>query len=344
LLRELVRILGRYLRAIFFGWLSGIARILRRCRWRRRADREDRIGERGFSRTPCAPVSRRIYRRPDPLLYSQSYLMAQGLGVTWDNPDIQLLRDGFPVSSHDLIADEEYEVAITVWNGSNEAPVAGLPVKVSYLDFGIGALRIPIEETTVNLPVRGAPGHPATARVNWRTPSTPGHYCLLAELVWADDANPANNVGQENTRVVAATSPATFELAVRNAGKVERQIWLEADAYALPALPLCEPTDAKGEVVELDWLEEDERRRQEQRRRRGRREEALAQHRRDRFPLPEGWTVRFGDQKPLLGADEERLIPIEIEPTAEFHGRRPINLNAFTDSGPLGGVTIYVER
>src|SRR5688572_16425199 len=29
-----------------------------------------------------------IHKRPDPLLYSQFFLMAQGLAVTWDNPDI----------------------------------------------------------------------------------------------------------------------------------------------------------------------------------------------------------------------------------------------------------------
>lgn len=343
-LRDLPRVLLRYLKALLYGWIVGLARLIRRCRWRRRAAREDRIGERGFSHVHCAPVPERIYRRPDPLIYSQQQLMAEGLGVTWDNPDIQLLRGGVPVSSSELVADEEYEVEITVWNGSTEAPAAGLPVRLSYLDFGIGAAALPVGETTVDLPVKGAPGHPATASLAWRTPPTPGHYCLRAELVWIDDANPANNVGQENTDVVAASSPARFDLTVRNTEKRRRRLRLEADAYTPPPLPPCSEEEQGPDREERDWPEENERRREARRQRRCRKRDTLARHERSRFPIPDGWTVRFDDPEPVLGAEETRKIAVEIEPPPEFMGSQPINVNAFAETGPAGGVTVYVER
>src|SRR5438270_10417493 len=50
-----------------------------------------------------------IRRKPDPCLYSQSYLMQQGIPVTWDNPDIQLIEeDGTPVDSSQLLPDHPY--------------------------------------------------------------------------------------------------------------------------------------------------------------------------------------------------------------------------------------------
>ena len=52
--------------------------------------------------------------RPDPLIYSQPYLMAQGLAVTWDNPDIELFEDGVAVSSSALKPDHPYEVQVRV--------------------------------------------------------------------------------------------------------------------------------------------------------------------------------------------------------------------------------------
>ena len=42
------------------------------------------------------------YKRPDPMIYSQFYLLSKGLAVTWDNPDIQLFDGTTAVSSHDL--------------------------------------------------------------------------------------------------------------------------------------------------------------------------------------------------------------------------------------------------
>ncbi len=42
----------------------------------------------------CQPVSSDIYRRPDPLIYDQYYLMAQGIAVSWDNPDIHVEQNG----------------------------------------------------------------------------------------------------------------------------------------------------------------------------------------------------------------------------------------------------------
>src|SRR4029453_14367154 len=47
------------------------------------------IGNRG---APRVTIPADIYKRPDPLIYSREWLIAQGMGVTWDNPDIQLVQ------------------------------------------------------------------------------------------------------------------------------------------------------------------------------------------------------------------------------------------------------------
>ena len=166
------------------------------------------------------------------MIYDQYYLMAQGLAVTWDNPDIQIYDLlGNVVSAYGLSTDTEYQVKVRVWNNSYGAPAAGLPVHLSYLSFGIGIVSNPVAATTVNLGVKGSPRCPVIAPFLWRTPTIPGHYCLQALLVWPDDANPANNLGQKNTQVGTMLSPAVFSIPVHNGASVPRRFEIEADMY-----------------------------------------------------------------------------------------------------------------
>jgi len=160
------------------------------------------------------------YRQPDPMIYSQQFLQQQGLAVTWDNPDIHIelaTNPGVPVDAHFLHPDTDYLVIARVWNGSTTAPAPGLPVKVSYLEFGVATVRHDVGLTAVDLPVKGTGGCPAFATVPWHTPAAAGHYCLQVELLWDDDAEPGNNLGQSNTDVKALNSPhAAFTFPVRN--------------------------------------------------------------------------------------------------------------------------------
>src|ERR1043165_3919071 len=142
--------------------------------------------------------------------------MSMGLAVTWDNPDIQLFRGGVPVSPSDLQPATDYEVRIKVWNGSYDAPAIGLTVELSFLSFGIGLTSTAVGSDTIDLGPKVSATAPAFASITWKTPPTPGHYCLQARLVWPDDANPSNNMGQKNTQVVQAHSPAVVDFAVRN--------------------------------------------------------------------------------------------------------------------------------
>jgi hypothetical protein len=172
-----------------------------------------------------------VYKRPDPMIYSQEFLRAHGLAVTWDNPDIWVETiapgdqpSGVIVPSHDLVADTEYFVVAHIWNGSTDAPAIGLPVHYSFLSFGIGGASNPIGVTHVDLPAKGVAGCPAFAQMKWRTPAKPGHYCLQVRLVWPDDAQPGNNMGQKNTDVKALNSPrAAFTFPVRNDSRARRR-------------------------------------------------------------------------------------------------------------------------
>jgi len=266
------------------------------------------------------------------MIYSQSFLMAQGLAVTWDNPDIHLEKAGVQVASDKIEANTDYEIVARVWNGSPLAPAVGLPVRFSFIDFGIGGVTLPIGETTIDLPVNGAPGHPAFARMSWRTPSTPGHYCLRVELIWADDANPANNVGQENLTVSALNSPrAVFTLPVRNEARTRRNYRMAADAYEIPEPPPCSK-ERPGEAPTLTREEADRHK-----------AAAVARHGLARFALPADWRVTIEPEEFVLAPGAERMVSIDITAPDGFEGRQAINIAALVGTQSVGGATVVVH-
>jgi hypothetical protein len=282
--------------------------------------------------------------RPDPLLYSQPYLTSKGLAVTWDNPDIQLYENGTPIPSHSLHPNHEYEVRVRIWNGSFDAPAIGLRVALSYLSFGIATTSIPIGTTEVDLGAKGTINNPAFASFNWRTPREAGHYCLQARLDWADDANPDNNLGQENVQVGSFASPVRFSFRVRNVASVARDIAFEIDAYALPTQPPCQGRDdarfGRQERFGSRLAES-----------RARWAWALEVQSRERYPVPEGWSVTIEPPNINLAAGAEAIVDVVIEARdATLRDPRPFNIHGFaidpSSEGRrhIGGVTLVVSR
>jgi hypothetical protein len=273
-------------------------------------------------------MSHPAFKVPDPLIYSQEYLMSLGLGVTWDNPDIVLRTIttdenvlSVDVPSSALQPDTEYEIVAQIWNGSPDAPVVDLPVSFSYLAFGIGTESFPITDPQqpvfVTLGVKGGPNHPAFAVAKWRTPSAPGHYCIQVKLDPVSDANYGNNVGQENTQVVAAQSLAELTFPLRNNTGQQAMIRLEADTYVLPDLPACgrngKPAfDPKTHAPAL-------------------------------YPVPPGWLVDINPTNLLMEPEQEQVIEVRIESPPGFAGTQAFNINAFTDWRFVGGVTLRVD-
>jgi hypothetical protein len=346
-LRRLLNEILRLLYGLVIGWLVGFIRLLEDLA--RRGRHQDELRRQGHRYKRCQVIPPDVYKRPDPLIYSQQYLMSQGLAVTWDNPDIQLydVAAGFvPVSSHELKAATEYEIRATIYNGSTDAPAIGMPVDFSYLSFGIATTSTAIGTTSVDLQVRGAPGHPATAAMRWTTPPTPGHYCIQVNLVWADDANPANNLGQENTDVGAAHSPAVFTFPVGNPGPTPQHLRLLPDAYTLP------------QPIDCDELERWKKQQKEQKGRdKGRGDgtqdgsqeewcrELWRRHARDAFSVPTGWDIQITPPELNLAPATEQTVTVSVEPPAGFSGSEAININAVDDLDKLvGGVTLYVTR
>ena len=261
--------------------------------------------------------------------------MAQGLAVTWDNPDIEIF-DGGALVAGPLQPNHSYRIRVRVWNGSYDAPAVGVGIELSYLSFGAQTVSHPIASGSLNLGAKGTIDCPAFAEFDWTTPADGGHFCLQARLVWTDDANPDNNLGQKNINIAAAASPAVFKLTVRNQASVPRRFALEADAYALPQLPPCR--------------EEGERpptRLQESRARwaKAKREQGYGQ-----FPLPEDWTVVISPQQFGLEPREEREIDVAIEPKdPAFRGAKTFNVHVFAadEKSParlLGGVTLTATK
>jgi len=318
-----------YLAVLVFLGLIGLVRfaqgILRK--WCAKAFGDPKgTGSAGHPPSKGIRLPPHTYKRPDPMIYSQSYLMAKGLGVTWDNPDIGLFDGSVPVSSANLSAGKSYIISAAIWNGSVDAPAVNLLVRFSYLSFGAGTIRNFIGETFVDVPVKGATGLPAAAKHVWTTPAVPAHYCIQVELVWPDDANPDNNVGQENVNVQKLNSPnATFEFALRNDSGFRRRLDLRADSYQLPGKPAC-PDPKHGQTHP------------------GGSRDPYAVHRRGLHPVPEGWQLVFTPADSiLLGPEEERAVSVKVTAPDGFVGRQAINVNAFDGEDLVGGATLYAE-
>ena len=344
-LRGVLRLILALLRAVLIGWAAGLSWMLRMLRvlwerlraWLAKSERERRKTD-----DRCVTVRHPSIRQPDPLIYSQTYFMSLGLAVTWDNPDMQLYKGGVPVSSADLQPGTEYNLVARVWNGSTDAPVIDMPVRFTLHGFGIATAGDPIGDTKVDLGVKGGPGCPAFATITWTTPATPGHYCIKANLDWGDDANPNNNLGQENTNVVATASPAQTAFRLRNDDRERRRRYrFEVDAYTLPEREPCGRTPDRG-------------RRDGNGRKIPERDAAAvglidvpahvaARHGRADHAIPPGWTVEITPEEVTLGPQQESDIAFVVDPPAGFHGQKRFNVNAFDEVGFVGGVTIVVE-
>jgi hypothetical protein len=311
-----------YLAVSCAATVRGVVLLLRECIRRRKRPRHP---------VRAQTIPDWAFRQPDPLIYSQEWLRSQGLAVTWKNPDVQLYlasNPAVPVDSNTLLPDTKYRIVAQVWNGSLHAPVAQLPVNVSYLDFGIGGVSVPIATTTVDLPVKGAAGTPALAKVDWHTPKTPGHYCIRVRLDWPYDANLKNNMGQHNVDVKPLNSPkATFIVPVRNERRGRLTLRLEVDAYELGKPAPCPPADHEPVPPEE------------------RHEPTFAVHGIGRHPLPPGWTVETSDSLDefVLGPGASRDVTITLVAPSGFKGRQAANVNALAGTVLIGGVTLIAE-
>jgi hypothetical protein len=277
----------------------------------------------------CVPINHPNFKRPDPLIYDQYYLMGLGLAVSWQNPDIKILQGGVPVaSSYDLQPGTKYTIRARIWNASTDAVCGGMPVFFSYLSFGVGTQSNPIGQTSVNLGAKGSASCPVYAEMEWTTPSAPGHYCIQVSFDWPDDLNPFNNLGQENTQVVPAHSPGVFTFALRNVGGEPRDFRFAPDTFAIEPPPPCSDPRRNGKVA-LD---------------RGVSTLARLRNSRTANPLPADWQVTFTPAAPSLSPGEQIDIQVTVTPPNSFHGQQPINIHTFSGPDLIGGVTISLQR
>jgi hypothetical protein len=305
-----------FVRIILYGWVIALWELLKLlCEWRPKLPHGEPHPP---TPTTCVEVDHPAFVRPDPLLYSQRYLLAHGLAVTYDNPDITLALAGVPVSSHELEPGKTYDVTARIWNNSLEAPVVAMPVHLSFLDFGVGNEPIPIGSGTVNVGVKGSASQPGFVTIPWTTPPTPGHYCLQVLLDPVDDLDVTNNLGQENTDVVKASSPAEFSFTLRNDTKRTRRYRFEVDAYVILALVPCSAV--------------------------ARTPDFRNRHRRENHPVPPGFVIKINPETPVLGPDDAVVVKVLITPPGAFVGRQPVNVNVFHEGGFAGGVTLTVTK
>ena len=213
----------------------------------------------------------------------------------------------------------------------------GMEVSISYLDFGIGVVSVPIGVTQIDLGVKGGPGCPAFATMPWRSPSAPGHYCLQVGFEWFDDANPLNNLGQENLVVGRASSPAEFGFTLGNRSADARTFAFEVDTYELRRPSPCQPTRQRTDAG----------RRVTKPRTRSTQpdvpDDVRARHRRADHPIPPGWSIRFDPDRPALAPDESTTVTVWIEPPTGFIGSQRFNVHGVDGDFLAGGITLVVE-
>ena len=329
-LRLVGQIARHVLKTLAYGWIFDFADIVKRlveALHRFLAYMKLPHADRDEAHTKCDTIDNPAMHRPDPCIYSQEYLTKLGMAITWDNPDIAIRKGGVQVPEHALEPDTDYEIEATIWNNSYEAPAVGLKVAASFLSFGVATLSHPVGHTFVNLGVKGGVNHPALARMPWRTPAAPGHYCIQVNLDWIDDVNPGNNMGQNNVDLVQPQSPAVFHFTLRNnTGKADR-FTFQVDTYTLPSLPAC-PTRIPPE----DRSTPPERLRR-----------IKAKHNRADFPVPPGWAVAITPPAISLAPGVEADIAVAITPPAGFVGTKQFNVNAAHSGIHAGGVSLVVS-
>lgn len=324
-----LRAIWEVVRAALFGWIIALVRLLRRLIELVRLDRADDRDEheRNSAKTRCVPIEDPAFVRPDPLIYSQKFLMEQGLNVTWQNPDFFLSRNGVAVDSHALEPDTTYDVVVRVWNGSVDGPVIDMPVHLSFLSFGAGTQLHPVDTRLVDVGVKGGANEPAFVPFQWTTPRDDGHYCLQAWLDPVDDAQFGNNLGQHNTNVVDTQSPGVFSFALGNNTDRQHEYHFVVDTYTMPPPRPCPPErkdDAPpGQGNPIDRVHHD-------------------QH-----PLPPGWSVDIAPDHPSIAPGAQEQILVTVTPPAGFTGTQVVNVHAlyreYYEDRVAGGVTVTIR-
>jgi hypothetical protein len=204
-------------------------------------------------RDPCnPPFPEPVMRRPDPCIYSQTYLASQGVPVTWNNPDIWMAKAATPnviePDSYHLEADTDYIVNVQAHNASTDLAL-GVKVRLLYRPWSFNspdllpaAVNANGQEVVrfVNIAGMGS----AIAQFTWHTPPVPAgeerHYCLQAHLSHPLDTNLENNVGQENTNVhsanpghVTAGELVRVDVPLLNPAGEDARVVFHADSYAI---------------------------------------------------------------------------------------------------------------
>ena len=204
---------------------------------------------------PCnPPFPEPVMRRPDPSIYSQTYLASQGVPVTWNNPDIWMAKAATPnviePDSYHLEAGTDYIVSVQAHNASTDLAL-GVKVRLLYRPWSFNSPDLlPVDVNAsgqevvrfVNIAGMGS----AIAQFNWHTPSVPPgeerHYCLQAHLSHPLDVNLENNVGQENTNVhsanpghVAPGELIRVDVPLLKLGDEAARVIFRADAYGIDA-------------------------------------------------------------------------------------------------------------
>jgi hypothetical protein len=160
-------------------------------------------------------------RLPDPGIYSQFQRFATGDGFTFANPDISKSASLAPSGDGPGLDITKYRVSVSVTNFSDDAPAAGVEVRVDGARWGIGMPRVGVGGFTTDLGI--ASGLNARVKQTIELDPESGLSRFFVRVRHPKDRDPANNQGIDaQRRENVESGPFSLPFTVRN--PLQRQV------------------------------------------------------------------------------------------------------------------------
>lgn len=311
----------------------------------------------------CRTYPSDLLLRPDVYIYSQKWLMSQGMAVTWNNPDVVLRKksDGTIADSHNLLSNTLYDIEINVHNRSTMAPAMGVKVECMARSWGInGPEMTPIGDTVVDVSVLGGSRNPATAIIPWTTPAAQGHYCLQVNLTPPDDILWEDNEGQENTNVKSPNpgpgEQMKFKIPLFNDTNKGKKLIINHDSYILPEKPVPITKEKAKAIVGKVMVRQGYlsvlyrpqkpvtiKMREERTKRQN---EVTNANKAGKFPSPKKWNARINNNDVLIPKNSKKNVTFSVIVPSDAKSGDVQSFNVFANDEygrPIGGVTLIVK-
>jgi len=198
----------------------------------------------------CVRAPTAIVHDPDPSIYDQQLLFAEGAAPTFNSPDIETV-DLWPLNPIP-------NLTATVRNLSSQSSANQTRVDISWSPWGIGLPRTPIATSFVDLARAGYSGSEQT--LSWPTPPAmlaARLFGLFVTVIHPYDSDPNNNQGEQTVDGFQTSTGRSkvFVVPVRNPTGAAETISLTAGpAPVAPWVTITPATFTLGAGAQQDVM------------------------------------------------------------------------------------------